>query len=126
MQGALFHGEFSSADASGLNESQSRFALYGARSTAALTLNAADVVTITDISVSSGGTNLTVQVYDGADATVDAGELVFKGVVPTNSTQSMRLVTPHECQVGKYPKIKTSGAGQVDVIIHGTIVRTGS
>ena len=120
-----FHGEFSSADASGLSEPNSRFTLYGARSAAALTLNAGDVVTITSLSVSSAGTNLTISVYEGADATVDAGEVVFKGVIPTNSTQS-KVFAGHECQKGSYPKVKASGSGQVDVVIHGLIERQGA
>jgi len=45
-EGGQVHGEFSSTDATALNEANSRFALYGAGSTSALTLNANDVVQI--------------------------------------------------------------------------------
>ena len=124
--GVPFHGEFSSADASALSEANSRFTLYGAGSTTAITLNANDQIEITDISIASAGTNLTVQVYDGADATVDAGEAVYEAIVPTNTTQSKIIGTPHVIQKGTYPKLKTSGAGQVDAVIHGRVVRLGS
>lgn len=119
------HGEFSSADASALDETNSRFSLYGDRAAAALTLSAEDVVCITDLSISSAGTNLTVTVYDGADATPGAGEIIFKGVIPTNTTQSKVFSRPFECAKGKYPKVKTSGAGQVDLTITGKTERQG-
>lgn len=121
-----FHGEFSSADASALTEPNGRFTLYGAGGTSALTLDASDQVRITDITVSSAGTNLTLTVYDGANNAAGGGEVIWKGVVPTNTVQNKTLATPHFCQKGTYPKVITSGAGQVDVTIHGTIVRIGS
>ena len=121
-----FHAEFSSADASGLSEPNSRLSLYGARGGSAITLDAQDVVSITDISVTSAGTNLTISIYDGADNSVGAGELIWKGIVPTNSTSNVTLQTPHECGKASYPKVKASGAGQIDVTIHGTIARQGA
>ena len=123
LDGVPVHGEFSSADASALTESGSRFALYGAGGTSAITLNANDYVSIDCISVSSGGTTLTISVYDGANATVDAGELVWRGIVPTSTSQFIVLRTPHTCQPGTWPKVKSSDTGQVDLVLHGTIYR---
>jgi hypothetical protein len=117
MSQNTFHGEFSSSDTSALSEANSRFALYGSRSTAAITLDATDVVTITDIAITSAGTNLTVSIYDGANATVDAGELIHKAIIPTNTVQSLSLLTAQDCQKGTYPKLKASGSGQVDAVI---------
>jgi hypothetical protein len=124
--GSPFHGEFSSADASGLTEPNARFTLYGPGGTTALTLDPNDYVEIADITVSSAGTNLTLTIYDGANNTVAGGETIWKGVMPTNNGRDADLSVPHVCQKGTYPKVLTSGAGQVDVLIHGTIFRIGS
>jgi hypothetical protein len=117
--GEIVHGEFASADASGLNETNSRFTIYPQAGTTAITLGANDYVTITDIIFSSAGTNLVCTVYDGADATVDAGEIVSRNIVATNGVTTVRLASPHVCQKGTYPKVKTSGAGQVYVQFKG-------
>lgn len=119
--GVPFHGEFSSANASALSEANSRITLYGAGSTTALTLASTDRVLITDLNVETLGT-LTVQVYDGADATVDAGERIYQGDLLTTSAANTNASTPYTCQAGRYPKVKTSGAGQVDVQIRGYII----
>ncbi len=119
------HGEFSSADASSLDATTSQVALYGPGGTTALTLNSNDYVHVSQLSISSAGTNLTVSVYDGADATIGAGELIWKGVVATNTTANVHLPHPHVCQKGTPPRVKTSGAGQVDVTLHGAIARVG-
>lgn len=121
--GVPFHGEFSSADASALTEANSRFNLYGQSSTSALTLGANDIVQIASASVASAGTNLTVTIYDGADATPGAGEVAVKAICPTNNTIAPYFGIPHFCQKGTYPKVKASAAGQVDVQIRGTIYR---
>lgn len=123
--GVPFHGEFSSADASALNEANSRFTLYPPGSTSAITLDSNDIVWISDVQVTVG-TTLTVTVFDGTDATVDAGERVFKGGCAANNTIYPNYTIGHCCQKGTYPKAKTSGAGQVDVQIHGTIQRLSS
>jgi len=123
--GRPFHGEFSSADASALSEVNSRFALYASNSLAAVTLAANEQVLITDIDVVCGGTGLTVTLYDGADTTVSAGEQVLKGTFAANGGISSHLLVPHYCQVGTYPKVKASAAGQVDVTVRGVIVRHG-
>lgn len=125
--GVAFHGEFSSADATALSEgTTARFALYGEGSATALTLDANDHVVIHQITVSSAATTALVQVYDGADVTVDAGEEAFGGIVPTNSVINVPLPVPFVCQKASYPKVKASAAGNIRAQIHGTILRVGS
>lgn len=119
-KGSPIHGDFSSADASALAETAQRFTLYPYGGSTSMTIGSTDYVTVTDLSISSAGTNLTVTIFDGADTVSSSGELIWKGVVPTNTTQPVRLSVPHACQVGTYPKVKASGAGQVDVVMHGT------
>lgn len=123
-QGRPFHGEFSSADASALSEANSRFALYPAGSTSALTLAANERVVITDVAVVTGAA-LTVTLYDGADTTASGGEQILKGSFAANGGISSALAVPHYGQTASYPKVKTSGAGQIDVTIRGVIERTG-
>ncbi len=123
--GAPFHGEFSSTDASALSENASRFALYGAGSTSALTLNANDQVIITDLIISNG-TAFKVDVYDGADNTVDAGELIAEVYSAVNTPAYPDLTTPFYCQKGTYPKVKAAAGGNVSVQIRGCIIRLGS
>lgn len=115
-----FHGEFSSADPSALSEANSRITLYGDGSTTAITLAATDQVIITDINTGSGASNV-ITVYDGADATVDAGEKILY-MRQTTVGAAMSLLTPRFCQVGTYPKVKGS-AVQTDVVVHGYIYR---
>lgn len=125
LQGRPFTGVFSSADASALNEANSRFTLYTVGSSTALVLAANERVVITDLAVVVGSA-LAVTVYDGADAIVDAGEVILKGSFGTNGGISQNLQVPHygsACQ--SYPKVKTGGAGQVDAVIRGVIVREG-
>lgn len=124
--GSLVHGEFSSADASGLSEPNSRILLYGAGSTTAVTLDSNDNVVITDVFVLCGATGLTVTVYDGANNTVAAGETIVKGTFSANGGVAMNLSAPHVCQKGTWPKVLTSAAGQIDVAIKGYIYRTGA
>jgi hypothetical protein len=123
--GAVFHGEFSSADASALTEPNSRFLLYGAGSTSAVTLNANDEVTVTDLKIMAGSA-LTVTVYDGSDATADAGEVISAGDYAANGGEAQNFTAPHVCQKGTYPKLKASGAGTVKAQIRGYICRKGS
>lgn len=126
LAGAPVHGEFSSADASALTEAQSRILLYGAGSTTAVTVGSNDYVTITDLKVITGSA-LTVTVYDGADATVDAGEVITIGDYAANGGEAQPgFRTPHTCQKGTWPKVKASGAGNVRVQIRGTLFRVGS
>ncbi len=133
-QGRPFVGVFSSADASGLSEANSRFTLYNAAQTpAAITLAANERVVITDIDlVYSGATAREVTLYDGADTTVDAGEQIFKGTFQQYGGISSHLQVPHYGSYNNstsspkgYPKVKTGGAGQIDVTIRGVIVRDG-
>jgi hypothetical protein len=123
-EGRPFHGEFSSANASGLSEVNSRFALYAANSLSTITLAANEQVVITDIFVLAGAA-LTVTLYDGADNVVAGGEQVLKGNFAANGGVAEVLGTPHYCQVATYPKVLTSGAGQIDCTIRGVIVRQG-
>ena len=122
IPGVPFHGEFSSTDASGLSEPNARFTLYGAGSVSAITLSANDYVHITSVVIVTGAT-ISTQVYDGANNTVDAGEQVVKASTVANAPFYSAGPVQHVCQVGTYPKVKTSGAGQVDVCIRGTIQR---
>jgi hypothetical protein len=126
LGGAPFHGEFSSSDASALSEPNSRFALYGAGGTTALTLDANDIVCVSDVKILCGSTALTITVYDGADATVGAGETVSAGDYPANGGEVWAGQVPHVCQTGTYPKVKASAAGAVKAQIRGTIRRKGS
>ena len=124
--GSPIHGEFASADASALTEPNSRILLYGGGRTTAITLAATDQVIVTSIVVNLGATARTVTIYDGADNVADAGEVLSLTFPPVNGTVVIPLIEPHFCQVGTWPKVITSGAGQVNVIIHGTIYRKGS
>lgn len=124
-KGLIFHGEFSSADASGLSEENSRFTLYGAGSVSSLTIAAGDYVQVTDINIMTGGA-MTVEIYDGSDNTVDAGEKLYEGSLPANGGICDTLSTQHVCQKGTYPKVKTSASGQIDVTIRGTIIQQPS
>lgn len=116
----LFHGEFTSADASALSEANSRITLYDVTKTA-ITLAAGAYCVITDVTIVCGAA-LTTTVYDGGNNTVAAGERIAQGNYAANGGESKSFLAPHYCAVGTYPKVKTSGAGQVDVIIHGFIV----
>ena len=124
-KGIRFHGEFSSADASALTEANSRFTLYGDGSTTPISVSAGDQVIVTDISYYGpvAATNLTI--YDGADATVDAGETITKfrntSATSTNGYAKETCTTPFYCQPGTCPKAKTSSATAVDVLIRGII-----
>ena len=127
LEGRAFHGEFTSADASALNEANSRFTLYGNQGQTAktgITLAANEQVVITDIQLWSVAA-VTVQLYDGANNSVAAGEKIFHAPMTANGHVEQSLTTPHYCLEGSCPKVKTSGAGQVDVLIRGVIVRNG-
>lgn len=123
VHGRPFHGEFTSSDASGLSEANSRFTLYDTGKNA-IALASNDQVVITDYLIVAGSA-LTVQLYDGADTTVSAGERIAQGNLAANGGVSKTFHTPHYVKQATYPKVKTSGAGQVDVIIQGVIVRHG-
>lgn len=122
----IVHGEFSSSDASDLSESNSRFTLYGAGKASVGTLAATDQVVVTDVKVMVGSSALTVTLYDGSDATVDAGETITVGDYAANGGEAQNFSCPHVCQSGTYPKVKTSGAGAVKVQLRGYIRRAGA
>jgi hypothetical protein len=115
-----FHGEFSSADASSLTEEASRFSLYAMSGTASVAVDSNDVVEIHQVIFDfTGATARTIQVYDGSDATVGGGEKIAETTLAQNGHSESNL--NHACRPGTYPKVKTSGAGQVTVIIRGNI-----
>ena len=123
--GAPFHGEFVSANANGITEINSRFSLYPGNFNhpgSALVRGANDQVIITDIIISSGAAIL-VQFYDGADNVVDNGERIIEANMAINSTFYPDFGIPHYCLVGTYPKVAASGAGQINCLIRGTIIR---
>lgn len=124
--GSAVHGEFTSADASALNEADSRILLYGASSATAVTLDSNDVVAITDLTIVCGATGLTVTIYDGANNSVAAGERIMLGTFGANGGMTQAFQAPYFCQAGTWPKVKTSAAGQVDVNIRGYIRRKGA
>lgn len=124
MADTSYHAEFSSADASALSEPNSRFTLYQLSTKTAITVQATDTVVVTDVLLRVGAAALTVNVYDGADNVVDPGEKIFSGSFPANSGDAVLYSTPHFCQVGTYPKVKTSIAGQVDMVIRGYVRTT--
>jgi hypothetical protein len=122
--GKPFVGVFSSADASGLSEANSRFTLTLAGQTAAYSLASDEQVLISDVDLVAGAA-LTVTLYDGSDTTAGAGEQILAGSFAANGGISSHNLTPHACQQASYPKVKTSGAGQIDCTIRGVIVRHG-
>jgi len=125
LRGVPFHGEFSSADASALTEANSRFALEKAgfiTSGSTIALAATDIVVVLDAVITVGATGLSVWLYDGANNVVDAGEQIAKVFLLANTTVYSDFTVGHYCAAGTYPKVKSSGAGQVDVTINGTIV----
>jgi hypothetical protein len=126
LRGVPFHGEFSSADASALSEVNARIKLYGSNSVGAITLASTDIVTITDCVLAAGATGLTVQIYDGPNNVVDAGESITKAALVATTSVYPDLTQGHDCQAGTYPKVKTNIAGQVDVSIKGVIKTVGA
>lgn len=71
---------------------------------------------ITDVIIMVGAT-LTVHLFDGADNTPAAAEKYVSGTFSAGAV--IHFNTHCECAAGSYPKIKTSGAGQVDCQIRG-------
>lgn len=122
LNGRVFVGVFSSADASGLSEPNSRFTLYLPGDTNAITLASTDQVVITSVDISSTGAVI-VTLYDGADNSPGAGEQILKLEFAAKGVYHGHYVHPHACAVGTYPKVKASGAGQVEVTIRGVISR---
>lgn len=120
----VFHGEFSSADATDATlttEAQHRLALYQDRSTTAITLAATDVVVILDIQFAALATTTLLNFYDGADNTIDAGESILKNTRTLYGTA--QFPRGYFCQPGTYPKMKAGAAGQVDATVRGIIIK---
>ncbi|HYE70417.1 MAG TPA: hypothetical protein VD932_02715 [Aquabacterium sp.] len=118
-----FHGEFASADASALSESASRLTLYRPGTVLeALAIDDNDFVEVSDVVIDyTGSTARTITLYDGADATVGGGEKIHEATLAQNGHIESTLSIKHVCQKGTYPKVKTSGSGQVTVLIRGVI-----
>ncbi len=124
MQDIPFHGEFSSADASALAESASRFTLYEYGTNEAITLQATDIVAVEGIIYDyTGAAARTFYTYDGADNTVGAGEKMCETTLAQNQHSESHAHEPFFCQPGTYPKVKASGAGQITVLIRGYVSR---
>lgn len=118
-----FSGYFTSATPTALSEANSRFTTkYRNEVTgdmAAIVLGADDFFEITDVSVISAAATI-VTVYDGADATVDAGEQIAVVRNTTNVLQGHpQFLTPHRCTKATYPKVKGSVDTATEVLIHG-------
>jgi hypothetical protein len=122
--GRPFHGEFSSANASSLTEAQERFTLYSAGSNNSITLASTDMVVITDVFIYAAA-SMKVTVFDGSGANPSAGNYILQGTLAANTVAFPSLNTPHYCAVGTYPHVQTSTSGQIDVYIHGIIIRNG-
>lgn len=77
---------------------------------------------ITDLTLING--NATVQLFSdhNDDGTVDAGENMIS--FPVSSTTSMHFLgVPLMCLAGDLPKIKASGAAQIDLVGTGFLTR---
>ncbi len=118
------HGEFTSADASALTELLSRITLYHPVTKAAVSIDAGDVLVITDLQLVVGAA-ITVTVYDGADATPAAGEVICRGNFGANGGVDASFRTPHYCKQATWPKVKGGAAGQIDVSLRGRVMRAG-
>src|SRR6185295_15939538 len=97
------------------------FTLYSVNSKTSFTIGATDKIFITDLWIWSVAA-VVVNVYDGADNTVDAGEKIIgtTSAVTANWNAYFPFVVAFGCQTGTYPKVK-AGAGQIDVLIRGFI-----
>lgn len=124
FQDTPIHGEFTSADARALTEANARFTLYRAGST--YTLTSTDVVVVCSLQLSTV-TAMTVQVYDGANNSVAAGENIFRAVVAANANEVGAYFgdAPHVCQAGTHPKVISDTAGQIYAKFTGYIVPSG-
>lgn len=120
-RGHNWRGEFSSADASGLTAANSAMTVYLEGATVAHTVAGTEAFYVTDLLVSAAAA-LTVNVYSGANNAADAGEVIFTGVCPANTSLQFHFDTPAEC-LTVAPKVKTSGAGQVYVQARGFMTR---
>lgn len=116
VRGKEFHGEVSSADANlGV-----AFKLYLGGMVTEYTLKTNEKVCITDIDlvVTAAGT---AGIFNITNA---AGKRIVRGAFDANSGISKHLETPHICPAGVVPVVIADAAcGQIEVIIHGFLVR---
>lgn len=119
-----FWGRFYHAtNASALDEATSRYVLYyrdpATGAATAITLGANDTLEILSMTIVASAA-LLLQVYDGADAAVDAGEqIAAQRTVATQLYAHQNLTPGHVTKAGTYPKFKASGAGEVESYIRG-------
>jgi len=119
--GLVVHGEFSSADASSpATEADARIKFYRPGDTTEYVLEATEGFVITDYVLTTGAA-ITVTLYGGDNVTAVAGERYLNNLFPADGGAAMPLVTPFHFAEGVYPKIRTSGAGQIDFSASGYI-----
>ena len=125
LTGEHVHGEFTSADAS----TAAVVTLYTGDGVARA-LVAGERLVIQSFHVVVGASGLTVTLFDDrdADGTADAGEIIARGTFAANGSLSESGIL-HYCKQAVTanvlaPKVKTSGAGQVDVVLRGFIIKS--
>ena len=116
MSSRSVHGEVSSSDAS----AGVAFTLFAAAGTEEESVGASERLEITSLSIVVGSA-LTVDVFTGSDMTASAGERIAKGNFAASGGMVVPLPTSRICPAGTVPRLKTSGSGQVDAILHGVI-----
>jgi len=126
--GVLFHGEFNGTGAdTPASEIAARFDLYEAGTGAAIVLAATDRIVITDCQTICNTSANVIQIFDGADTTVNDGERIFHAISGSVGTNAQVVFsTPRVLAAGSYPKLRNSAATQVDASIHGYVVRKGT
>lgn len=113
-----FHGEFASADARALSEAVARFLLYEQGGVTAITLASTEYVHVYGIAIGTTTSGL-YRIYDGADNTVDAGELILGW--GSGIGNGVFAKVDYICQQGTYPKCIASVSGQIYASIYGVI-----
>lgn len=121
MSRERFRGVLSSADAS----AGATFTLTKEPTGGSLSVGASDQLFIETMSLASAST-LVVSLFHGADATIDAGELIDIARTGSNApTAARRFEPPVPLQRGEVPRLKCSNAGQIDVVIRGYVNTPG-
>lgn len=113
--GVPFHGEVTSADATGAGVA---LTLYKEASTAAYTLLASEYISITDITIATGAAVGKVGLYQTTDANGKRIKVIFGG---TNGGITTRYETPFKCLINTVPKLVAANAGNVECQVEGYI-----